>query len=264
MTNSALLASSRPTRRHVLKSAALGSVAAIAAPYVRDSYAAGSLALGVWDHWVPGANNTLTKLCNEWGAKNNCAGHDRLHHLAGRKGQADGRRRSASRHRSRHHVASRLEHPHSPERARAARRRRRAAHQAIRPDQPGRRISCPHQRHLARRADGGGQPSQAVLLALRSLSEIYRHRRARHVPGRRVEMGSSEDRNVELGYLSRLRSKTLQSRFPRRLADGPDQRRRRLGRRAVTIPSAWSWSTPRTTSRSTPPRPAPPWNTSRS
>ncbi|HXW42916.1 MAG TPA: ABC transporter substrate-binding protein, partial [Xanthobacteraceae bacterium] len=63
---------SRLSRRHILKSAALGSVAAIAAPYVRSSYAAGSLSLGVWDHWVPGANNTLTKLCNEWGAKNNC------------------------------------------------------------------------------------------------------------------------------------------------------------------------------------------------
>ena len=46
---------SRPhtTRRSLLKSAALGSVAAIAAPYVRHSYAAGTLALGVWDHWVP-------------------------------------------------------------------------------------------------------------------------------------------------------------------------------------------------------------------
>ena len=60
-----------PTRRSVLKSAALGSVATIAAPYVKDSYAAGTLALGVWDHWVPGANNALTALCNEWGANNN-------------------------------------------------------------------------------------------------------------------------------------------------------------------------------------------------
>ena len=60
-----------PTRRSVLKSAAFGSVAAIAAPYVKNTYAAGSLALGVWDHWVPGANNALTTLCNEWGAKNN-------------------------------------------------------------------------------------------------------------------------------------------------------------------------------------------------
>jgi len=60
----------RPTRRKVLKTAALGSVAALAAPYVRTSYAAGTLTLGCWDHWVPGANNALTGLCNEWGAKN--------------------------------------------------------------------------------------------------------------------------------------------------------------------------------------------------
>jgi hypothetical protein len=59
-----------PTRRNVLKAAALGSAAAFAAPYVRTSYAAGTLTLGCWDHWVPGANNTLTALCNEWGAKN--------------------------------------------------------------------------------------------------------------------------------------------------------------------------------------------------
>ena len=59
----------RLTRRSILKSAALGSAAAITAPYVHGAYAAGSLTLGCWDHWVPGANNTLTKLCNEWAAK---------------------------------------------------------------------------------------------------------------------------------------------------------------------------------------------------
>src|SRR3954468_11183103 len=58
------------TRRTVLKTAALGSVATITAPYVHGAYAAGSLSLGCWDHWVPGANNTLTKICNEWGEKN--------------------------------------------------------------------------------------------------------------------------------------------------------------------------------------------------
>jgi ABC-type glycerol-3-phosphate transport system substrate-binding protein len=61
---------SRLTRRSILKSAALGSVAAVTAPYVSGVYAAGRLTLGCWDHWVPGANNTLTKLCNEWGEKN--------------------------------------------------------------------------------------------------------------------------------------------------------------------------------------------------
>jgi ABC-type glycerol-3-phosphate transport system substrate-binding protein len=45
------------------------SAAALAAPYVRTSHAAGSLAVGFWDHWVPGANDTLTRLCNEWAAK---------------------------------------------------------------------------------------------------------------------------------------------------------------------------------------------------
>jgi hypothetical protein len=64
---------SRITRRGVLKNAALGSVAAVAAPYVHGAYAAGTLSLGVWDHWVPGANDTLTKLCNEWGEKNKVA-----------------------------------------------------------------------------------------------------------------------------------------------------------------------------------------------
>src|ERR1700742_4839394 len=61
---------SRITRRGVLKNAALGSAAAIAAPYVHGAYAAGTITLGCWDHWVPGANGTLTKICNEWGEKN--------------------------------------------------------------------------------------------------------------------------------------------------------------------------------------------------
>src|SRR6266481_8129151 len=66
---------SRPTRRSILKTAALGSAAVMAAPYVRGAHAAGRLTLGCWDHWVPGANNTLTKLCNEWGAKNKVEVH---------------------------------------------------------------------------------------------------------------------------------------------------------------------------------------------
>ncbi len=75
MTQSRLVTHSRPTRRTILKTAALGSVAAIATPYVKDSHAAGTLALGVWDHWVPGANKALTALCNEWSAKNNVEVH---------------------------------------------------------------------------------------------------------------------------------------------------------------------------------------------
>ena len=54
------------TRRRVIGTAALAATTAIAAPYVRGAYAAGKLNLAFWDHWVPGANNTLTKLCQEY------------------------------------------------------------------------------------------------------------------------------------------------------------------------------------------------------
>jgi len=54
------------TRRSVLKTAAAtAATTTIAAPFVHGAYAAGSLSLGFWDHWVPGANDTLTKLCKE-------------------------------------------------------------------------------------------------------------------------------------------------------------------------------------------------------
>src|SRR5580700_720802 len=59
----------RISRRRFIAQTALVTSAAIAAPYVRGAHAAGSLSVGFWDHWVPGANDTLTKLCNEWAAK---------------------------------------------------------------------------------------------------------------------------------------------------------------------------------------------------
>jgi len=65
----------RTTRRTVLKTAALATAAVITAPYVRGAYAAGKLTLGCWDHWVPGANKALDKLCNEWGEKNKVEVH---------------------------------------------------------------------------------------------------------------------------------------------------------------------------------------------
>jgi ABC-type glycerol-3-phosphate transport system substrate-binding protein len=57
------------SRRKFLGQTALVTGALIAAPYVRGAYAAGKLSVGFWDHWVPGANDSLTKLCNEWAAK---------------------------------------------------------------------------------------------------------------------------------------------------------------------------------------------------
>ena len=57
------------TRRRFLKSTAAASAAALAFPHLRTSHAAGKLEVGFWDHWVPGANDVLTKLCQEWAAK---------------------------------------------------------------------------------------------------------------------------------------------------------------------------------------------------
>jgi ABC-type glycerol-3-phosphate transport system substrate-binding protein len=62
--------SRRPfTRRRFLATTAAASAAAVGFPYIRTSHAAGRLSLGFWDHWVPGANDTLTKLCMDWGKK---------------------------------------------------------------------------------------------------------------------------------------------------------------------------------------------------
>src|SRR5262249_44231645 len=56
------------TRRRFLATTAASS-ALIAMPYVRGSHAAGKLAIVLWDHWVPGANNTSQALVEEWAAK---------------------------------------------------------------------------------------------------------------------------------------------------------------------------------------------------
>ncbi|HYM73174.1 MAG TPA: extracellular solute-binding protein [Stellaceae bacterium] len=56
------------TRRTVLRTAALATTM-MATPFVRGAHAAGKLSVGFWDHWVPGANGPLDKLCREWAEK---------------------------------------------------------------------------------------------------------------------------------------------------------------------------------------------------
>ena len=61
----------RPTRRSVLKSVALGSVAAIAAPLCQTQLRRRNIEpRRPWTIGFPNANNALTALCNEWGARN--------------------------------------------------------------------------------------------------------------------------------------------------------------------------------------------------
>ena len=56
------------SRRHFLATTA-ASALGFAMPYVRGAHAAGKLTLGLWDHWVPGANSATTALINEWAEK---------------------------------------------------------------------------------------------------------------------------------------------------------------------------------------------------
>src|SRR4051794_16417184 len=55
-------------RRFVASTAALSS-AMVAAPFVRGAYAAGKLAIGLWDHWVPGANKGAEAVAMAWAEK---------------------------------------------------------------------------------------------------------------------------------------------------------------------------------------------------
>ena len=56
------------TRRNALKLGA--ATAALPLVHIRTAAAAGKLTAGLWDHWVPGANNTMTQLVKEWGDAN--------------------------------------------------------------------------------------------------------------------------------------------------------------------------------------------------
>ena len=49
------------TRRTILKTAALTppALAAGSLPFVHGAHAAGTLKMGAWDHWVPGAGKEL-------------------------------------------------------------------------------------------------------------------------------------------------------------------------------------------------------------
>ena len=60
-----------PTRRKFLRTTALATGAALAAPYVKTAHSAGKLNLGLWDHWVPGANAVMKQLADDWAKKNN-------------------------------------------------------------------------------------------------------------------------------------------------------------------------------------------------
>ncbi len=58
----------RVTRRSALKIGAAAT--ALPLVHIRTAGAAGKLALGLWDHWVPGANDVMKKQVDTWAAAN--------------------------------------------------------------------------------------------------------------------------------------------------------------------------------------------------
>ena len=63
------MAKRKLSRRKFIAQTTLASAALISAPYVRTAHAAGKLAIGLWDHWVPGANKASQAIVEEWAAK---------------------------------------------------------------------------------------------------------------------------------------------------------------------------------------------------
>ena len=60
--------SRRMSRRSALK---LGAAAtALPLVHIRTVGAAGKLSVGFWDHWIPKANDTMTKQVNAWAEQN--------------------------------------------------------------------------------------------------------------------------------------------------------------------------------------------------
>ncbi len=55
------------TRRSALQ---LGTAAALPLVHIRTAGAAGKLAVGFWDHWIPKANDTMTRQVHAWADKN--------------------------------------------------------------------------------------------------------------------------------------------------------------------------------------------------
>jgi hypothetical protein len=56
----------RPIAR---RSFTAGAASLLAAPFVRGAHAAGKLSVGLWDHWVPGANKASEALARAWAEK---------------------------------------------------------------------------------------------------------------------------------------------------------------------------------------------------
>ncbi len=63
-----MIKSKKVSRRGALKLGA--AAAALPLVHIRTAGAAGKVAIGFWDHWVPGGNDIMQKQVNAWAEKN--------------------------------------------------------------------------------------------------------------------------------------------------------------------------------------------------
>ena len=57
------------TRRRFVATGAAAAAGVVAAPYVSTAQSGGKLTLGLWDHWVPGANKATEEIIKAWADK---------------------------------------------------------------------------------------------------------------------------------------------------------------------------------------------------
>ena len=199
------------------------------------------------------------------GRQEQCRRPHRLHHLARREGQADSRGRSASRHRPRHHVPSRLEHSDSPERCWS--RSTTSPTQLIKQYGP---IS-PVAEYLAKiKGTWRGIPTAvgSQVKPCCSRFDLYKEHCGIDLldmfPADESKWDKAKTDTWTWDALSRLRHRSCTTPAIRSACPWARPATRSTGSARCSTPSAWSWSTPRTTSRSTRTRPARRWNISRS
>ncbi len=229
-------------RRRFVVGTAAASAALIAAPFVRSAHAAGKLSVGLWDHWVPNANNATERHRDAdqgVGGEGEGRGRDRLHHHPGQQAAADRRRRSAGQVGSRHPGPHELAAVALCRAAHAGERHHGAADPVERRGQCHRRVSRQGRRQVARGARDGGQPDQGAVLAHRPDEGARRHRRAGDVSGRRPAQGRRLDLPRRPATRAAIRSASASAR--RATMSTPRAR--------SSTASAPCWSTPRATSR---------------
>src|SRR6202020_847556 len=68
-----MMKSFKLSRRQALSMGAAAT--ALPLVHIRTAGAAGKVAIGFWDHWVPGGNDVMQKQCDTWAAQNKVEAH---------------------------------------------------------------------------------------------------------------------------------------------------------------------------------------------